>query len=582
MTWIIANKIAKLIHVDQPAEIKRLLALYSLKERWQIISEKVKRCSLLYLAVKEARLLIVNYFLDNCDINPDYLWAAAATGNLQIVESLLEHGADINSVDEWHQTALFKACWLSYLKMVKYLVVKGADINKADYHGTTCLMVSLRNLDLCNYLLSQGAFVNQMNAQGKTALMLAVESQSMSCVQMLLSFTADANCTNEYGENTILLAAIKNRTDVLEKLKLRGYNLLNDIVLYNEIKSCHLLVSRHLEKAETFWKTAMNMQDLPTDTPIFQIQDPANTDEKLRNVLNYFESRDRRAITFLESRLSLLNPYTLTLFSEAATRITDLNDLMVVLQDFFQFIKSAKDKLFFKIFLENCNLIEKFTRRNSIEQNYEVKLSRLLEMFKIFATQIQEAGKRIRKMNPIEKVSSYFYMESYFCYFLDFVQTIEEEYPGKLYDFTEIVKSLLDANLRGFRNASLLHVCIIKGYPTNITRVLLSCGADLNHKDDEGRTPVDYTLEFPVYRTKSFIDLFLQHGLRFDMNHRDDPCLACCLKKRGLLRKPVKYISLQCLAATAVAATLVDNEHYLPPNLQIMVYTHTFKVNKAK
>lgn len=577
MTRIIAYKIAKLIENDERDEIIKLLEHYSLEERRLIISENVKKRSLLYLVVKDARLLLVNYFLENCDTKPDYLWAAAATANFEIVKTLVEHGADVNGVDQWQRTALYKACWSSYLEMVKYLLDNGADVNKADYRGTTCLMVSQRNIDLFKYLLSKGAFVDQMNDQGKTALMLAVESQNMTCLQVLLSFKADASCTNEYGENAIFLAANRNQTDVLEKLRLQGYQLLNNIVLNNEIKSCHLSVCGYLEKAETYWKTAMSLQNLPTDTPIFQAPNPVHMDEKLRVVLNYLEPIDGRAVTFLVCRLNLLNPYTLILFSEAISRIADLNDFMVAFRYFFGVIRSANNRLFFQTFLENFDLIERLARRNVAETNAGVKLNRLWEMFQLLASHFQEAGKRIQKMNAIEKISSLFYMESYFCNLLDFLLIIDEQYPGELYSYTEVVKSLIDADLRGFGNASLFHICILKGYPVNITRVLLSSGADLNCKDDEERTPVFYALESPVYRTKEFIDLFIHHGLRFDVSQIDDPCFVCCLDKRDLLRTPVKYISLQCLAATAVAANRVDYKNYLPPNLQLMVYTHSGK-----
>ena len=65
------------------------------------------------------------------------LHEAVGKGNVEAVELLLEYGADIERVCDWHGTVLMRAVTADDAEMVKHLVNKGASLDKLDVYGQT-------------------------------------------------------------------------------------------------------------------------------------------------------------------------------------------------------------------------------------------------------------------------------------------------------------------------------------------------------------------------------------------------------------------------------------------------------------
>jgi Ankyrin repeats (3 copies) len=66
------------------------------------------------------------------------LQIAAGTGNVALVQLLLDRGADINAPDVWGGTAIFVAAMAAGPEVVKLLISRGADVNAND-DGVTAL-----------------------------------------------------------------------------------------------------------------------------------------------------------------------------------------------------------------------------------------------------------------------------------------------------------------------------------------------------------------------------------------------------------------------------------------------------------
>jgi hypothetical protein len=76
------------------------------------------------------------------------LQIAAGTGNVAVVQLLLDRGADINAPDVWGGTALFCAAISAQPEMVKLLLKRGADANPND-DGATALGFAAHQLGEC-------------------------------------------------------------------------------------------------------------------------------------------------------------------------------------------------------------------------------------------------------------------------------------------------------------------------------------------------------------------------------------------------------------------------------------------------
>lgn len=114
---------------------------------------------------------------DLLDAKTDYdkLLVAARYGNIALAEQLLSNGVSINpNPDDFVTTPLYAAVASKKLQMVEFLVQHGADVNqKSRSNGdNTCLNVSIlyRSFEIFNYLLERGAKVNTKSGHNDTAL----------------------------------------------------------------------------------------------------------------------------------------------------------------------------------------------------------------------------------------------------------------------------------------------------------------------------------------------------------------------------------------------------------------------------
>lgn len=103
------------------------------------------------------------------------LIVASIFGHVDVVQTLLEKGADIDAHRKDGGTALILASIYGNYDVVKALLAKGADVNaKANNGATALIMASDKNhLAIVNALINKGANVNAKENNGATALMMA-------------------------------------------------------------------------------------------------------------------------------------------------------------------------------------------------------------------------------------------------------------------------------------------------------------------------------------------------------------------------------------------------------------------------
>lgn len=123
---------------------------------------------------------------------------ATAYGHEELVNMLLEHGANCNSMNRLGFTPLFYAAVGGRVGIMKSLIMAGADVNIVDKNGRTPLFHAAAGDS--SHLMS-----------------LAFEGDCLASVRLLLEFGASATQIDNYGQ-TPLFAAASNGRDSVTKL----------------------------------------------------------------------------------------------------------------------------------------------------------------------------------------------------------------------------------------------------------------------------------------------------------------------------------------------------------------------------
>jgi len=119
------------------------------------------------------------------------LHVASRNGHTEIVEMLLEEGADVNAKTKEGITALNRASEKGHTKTVARLLEKGADVNAKDSDGWTALMWASRNghKETVKKLLKEGADVNAKDNWGSTAIDIASKKEHTEIMELLQNHT---------------------------------------------------------------------------------------------------------------------------------------------------------------------------------------------------------------------------------------------------------------------------------------------------------------------------------------------------------------------------------------------------------
>lgn len=146
------------------------------------------------------------------DENRTPLMAAAENGKPEITRLLLEKGADANARLSSGMTALHFAAMKGHGEVMKLLLSSGADINAADESGTTALMEAalFDRTEAVKLLLDKGVDINfEQRQSGLTALSLAAERCNPNTVKVLLERGSDiSNVDNNGGDNRYTMTVL--------------------------------------------------------------------------------------------------------------------------------------------------------------------------------------------------------------------------------------------------------------------------------------------------------------------------------------------------------------------------------------
>ncbi|XP_033100775.1 ankyrin repeat family A protein 2-like [Anneissia japonica] len=145
---------------------------------------------------------------------------AAQGDRVMLVERLMQ-GTDVDEQDDMKYTALMWACANDQRDVVNVLLQAGADERMYGQDGETALSfaVNAGSFDIVNTLCKSGADVNAYDWNGGTPLMYAVHGDHAECADVLLFYGADMIQENESGVTPYSLAVTLGNPRVLKVLE---------------------------------------------------------------------------------------------------------------------------------------------------------------------------------------------------------------------------------------------------------------------------------------------------------------------------------------------------------------------------
>ena len=193
-----------------------------------------------------------------------------ATDDLEVMQTLINHGADLKQRNNECWTALMFAARMCYNpESVSLLIKAGSKLNTKDKYGQTALMLALNKInnndiglihgnfvsdaypdyydtddresitDIVNILISHGADVNARNDLGQTPLIIAVKNSDdkdlyyyeddgeasymlkilIEVIDSLIFASADVNARDFHGKNALDYARENNNIEIINFLE---------------------------------------------------------------------------------------------------------------------------------------------------------------------------------------------------------------------------------------------------------------------------------------------------------------------------------------------------------------------------
>jgi ankyrin repeat protein len=219
--------------------------------------------------------LIITHRMDIDALGGDHgtaLNAALAKGELEIAQTLLHNGANVNAVDLRGDSSLHRAAEAGHCAAIELLVKYEADVTQAGDQRRTPLHVAAQTgeLDICELLLKHGADVASKTRDGQTPLHLACVSGHLESVQWLVRHDAAPDETNNNQETPLHLACSVGDLQITQFLIEQSANMMAEDV-HGNIPLHNASRHGHPKLVEIFLELGIdiNTRNASEETPFF-------------------------------------------------------------------------------------------------------------------------------------------------------------------------------------------------------------------------------------------------------------------------------------------------------------------------
>ncbi|CAD5113657.1 DgyrCDS2818 [Dimorphilus gyrociliatus] len=157
---------------------------------------------------------------------------AASMGYSQILEILLENGANVDTTIHGHETALHYASALGHTTCAKILLNKGASVDFLNELGETPLQLAAMgdHCEIVNLLLENGARLDHSSKDGTSLWHIAIEKKDTTLLELFIQFYMQTRRLSKliFPENTrspLHIAAYYGSVSAIKEFKEYGVDL---------------------------------------------------------------------------------------------------------------------------------------------------------------------------------------------------------------------------------------------------------------------------------------------------------------------------------------------------------------------
>ncbi|XP_016983278.1 protein fem-1 homolog C isoform X2 [Drosophila rhopaloa] len=551
------------------------------------------------------------------------LWAAVVSGKLSMVKYLVRIGCDINATSDSGSTPVRSACYMTHVDIVKFLVENGADIKRPNINGGTCLINSVQSVQLCLYLVRKGADINARDIQDKTALHYAIQEHRLDTTKMLIEQGADPYAKSRYGDDALRTACLKGAHQIFDYLKkelnylparlAEAHELMGSTFLdeHNESRVCilHWRMAHHIRAAYSTYIEKKPQVPLRT---AYENAVEFSTLEELDNIATDMDAMRTQSLLICERVLGLTHKDMLFRLTFRGASYADSLQLQRCI-DLWRFLlevrvsnwsilhfetcfaAQALVRLMLDLHVQNSSHIRSDARARFVHQDNV--LPRFEDVLGVFRTLAESAivVKHLLLLRPVFRRQQENYDRVMRClahliYLL--INTVHTEAQNKLICQT-VHETVVVGNLRSASTAdTMLHLCasrlnVIKsGYITDdnfadtvfpnadVIKLLIQCGVDVNIKNEAKSTPLHVACQ-PYNYDNEIVHLLLKCGADIDQPNRADKRPYDLIASNPTSTIPLlNFVSLQCLAATAISKHRIPYHNQLHRQLEKFVRSH--------
>ena len=218
---------AEIHDAAQRGDLQRVRALIAADATLVDVEQPPNRKTPLHFAAQGGHKEVVEFLLDKGAqvgrgniIGETPLHYAATLENPDVAALLLARGANVNARTENGTTALFMATRFQRLATVRLLVDKGADPRETQPNGMTLLhaVAVLGPVEAVAYFLGKGVAVDAAPTTGETALLLACTATNVDIARALLDAKADPNRRDAAGREPLVVAVRRGHPELVKLL----------------------------------------------------------------------------------------------------------------------------------------------------------------------------------------------------------------------------------------------------------------------------------------------------------------------------------------------------------------------------